>query len=143
MNPTIRTARRDDHARLVPLMEQLGYPGTADFIEARVAQLLRHPDALLLVAEGEGSVLGVISAHFVPQLARAGDFCRISYLCVDAGARGFGVGAMLLRRVEAEAARRGCDRVELHSHSRRTDAHRFYAREGYQESPKYLQKKPG
>jgi GNAT superfamily N-acetyltransferase len=143
MSITLRTAHAGDRQGLCSLLEQLGYPGTESFLAARVQLLLHHADALLLVAEAEGTLLGVISAHFVPQLARAGDFCRISYLCVEQRARGMGVGAALLRRVEEEARRRGCERIELHSHARRTDAHRFYAREGYTESPKYLLKQPG
>jgi GNAT superfamily N-acetyltransferase len=39
------------------------------------------------------------------------------------------------------AKERGCDRIEVHCHSRRTDAHRFYSRQGYEESPKYLMKR--
>ena len=141
MSIDIRTAGVADHASLVLLLRQLDYAGTEVFIEDRIAQLLRHPDALLLVAEAEGTLLGVVSAHFIPQLARAGDFCRISYLCVEEKARGLGLGAALLRRVEEEARGRGCDRIELHSAQRRTRAHQFYARQGYEESPKYLMKR--
>ncbi len=140
MNPEIRTARADDAPALVDLLRQLGYPETAPFIARRIAELTQHPDAALLVAEIGAVVVGFISLHFVPQLARAGDFCRVSYLCVDERARGIGIGVALEARAVEEARRRGCARVELHSHQRRTDAHRFYARMGYEESPKYLQK---
>lgn len=136
----LRTARVEDAAALVPLLAALGYPGAEAFAERRVAQLLAHPDALLLVAEGPHGLLGFISAHFIAQLALPGDFCRISYLCVAQGTRGAGIGARLEAAVVDEARRRGCDRVELHSHARRVDAHRFYARHGYVESPKYLVK---
>ena len=112
----LRPARPDDAAALVPLLAALGYPGGDGFVPRRLAQLLAHPDALLLVAERSAQVLGFISAHFIPQLALAGDFCRISYLCVADGARGSGVGARLEAAVVEEAARRGCDRVELPSH---------------------------
>lgn len=143
MTPHIRPATAVDAAALVELLDQLGYPDTGPFIGRRVAQLLVHPDALLLVAEQDGRVLGVISLHFVPQLARAGDFCRISYLCVAEQARGLGIGALLEQRAVQEAQRRGCARIELHSAARRVDAHRFYARQGYVESPKYLAKELG
>lgn len=137
----LRRAQPTDASALVPLLEQLGYAGAQSFINRRLAQHMEHPDALLLVAEAEGTVLGFISLHFVPQLALAGDFCRISYLCVREDARGLGVGAQLLQHAEDEAMRRGCDRMELHSHARRTAAHRFYFREGYEDSPKYLMKR--
>jgi GNAT superfamily N-acetyltransferase len=141
MTLTLRRATIEDAPRLVPLMEELGYAGTADFIERRVRELAAHPDALLLVAHADGQLLGVLSAHFVPQLALAGDFCRISYLCVAPSARSLGIGARLEAAAIEEARRRGCDRVELHSHERRVDAHRFYSRLGYDESPKYLMKR--
>lgn len=141
LKPSIRPATAADVPALLPLLEQLGYPGCGDFAERRVRELVAHPDAALWVAQGEGGILGFISLHFVPQLACAGDFCRISYLCVAEHARGRGIGALLEVAAEHEARRRGCDRIELHSHERRTRAHEFYARQGYAESPKYLMKR--
>lgn len=137
----LRPAVPGDGAALQELLRQLGYPDAAAFIHRRVCELAAHPDAMLLVAEAEGAVLGVISLHFIPQLAVAGDFCRIAYLCVNEAARSLGMGALLEAAAVAEAQRRGCDRIELHSHERRVAAHRFYARQGYEESPKYLLKK--
>lgn len=85
-------------------------------------------------------MLGVLSLHFLPQLALAGDIGRISYFCVDDRARGAGVGRRLLAEGEALAHRRGCDRLEVHCHSRRERAHAFYLREGFVEAPKYFAK---
>jgi hypothetical protein len=45
---------------------------------------------------------------------------------------------MLEAEITVQAQRRQCDRIEVHCHSRREDAHRFYYRQGYFESPKYL-----
>lgn len=136
----IRQAVLNDGPALSRLLAQLGYPGTQPFLERRIAQLLSHPDALLLVAHEGNDVLGFISLHILPQLALAGDFCRISYLCVDEGMRSRGVGALLEQCAEQHARQSGCDRIELHSAWRRDAAHRFYARVGYTESPKYLVK---
>jgi putative acetyltransferase len=136
----VRDATVDDAPAISALLASLGYPGTEGFAPGKIAALLQHPDARLLLAWDGTAVLGVVSVHFIPQLALAGDFCRISYLCVADGARSRGVGAMLEAQVEALARARGCDRIELHCHSRRTDAHRFYARQGFGESPKYLMK---
>ncbi|HYD81982.1 MAG TPA: GNAT family N-acetyltransferase [Paucimonas sp.] len=136
----IRNARLADTAAIATLLTALDYPGTESFIAAKVAQQLEHPDARLLVAAEGDAVLGFISLHFIPQIALAGDFCRISYFCVDGNARSRGVGAMLEARAEELARERGCDRIELHCHARRVQAHRFYFRQGYEESPKYLMK---
>ena len=137
----IREAVLEDGPALAGLLEQLGYPGTRSFLGRRILEQLSHPDALLLVAQTEGQVIGFVSLHVIPQLALAGDFCRVSYLCVDERMRGLGVGALLEHRAEEHARARGCDRIELHSNARRVDAHRFYARVGYEESPKYLIKR--
>ncbi|MHB1122128.1 MAG: GNAT family N-acetyltransferase [Ramlibacter sp.] len=137
----IRDAAPGDLPDLARLLAQLGYPGAESFLASRMWQLAAHPDALLLVAHAGGRILGFISLHFMPQIALAGDFCRISYLCVDEQARSLGVGAVLEQRAVAEARARRCDRIELHSHARRHDAHRFYVRQGYEESPKYFVKR--
>ena len=137
----IRKAEQRDGPALALLLTQLGYPGTQPYLERRLAQQLSHPDALLLVAVVQDGVVGFVSVHIIAQLALAGDFCRISYLCVAEHMRGQGVGAMLERCAEQHARELGCDRIELHSNAHRHDAHRFYAGIGYKESPKYLIKR--
>lgn len=134
----IRTPAVADSAAIARLLAALGYPGTEAFIERRIAELIAHPDEVMLAAVRDGAVLGIISLHFIPQLALAGDFCRISYFCVSEEARGEGLGALLEGRAVELARERGCDRIELHCNARRIDAHRFYLRQGYEDSPKYF-----
>lgn len=136
----IREARVEDGAAIAGLMTELGYPGTEPFIEARISELLGHDDAELLVAVDGGEVVGVISLHFIPQLALAGDFCRISYFCVSRAAQGRGIGGLLEAKAVEAARQRKCDRIELHCDQRRHAAHRYYSRKAYVESPKYLMK---
>ncbi|WP_035984633.1 GNAT family N-acetyltransferase [Leptolyngbya sp. KIOST-1] len=136
----IRPGEVADSAAIAALLTELGYPVSAAFIAASLQRQLAHPDAALLVAAQGEAVLGFISLHFIPQLGLPGDFCRISYFCVDPGTRGQGVGTALEAATCALAEARGCDRIEVHCHSRRELAHRFYFRHGYTESPKYLQK---
>lgn len=136
----LRPATVADSAEIAALLDDLGYPVDLDFLTRSIQRQLDHDDAVLLVAEVEQTVVGVISLHFIPQLALPGDFCRISYLCISPEARGRGIGTALEQRAYELAQKRGCDRIEVHSHSRRLQAHRFYARQGYAESPKYLVK---
>ncbi|MCQ4325961.1 GNAT family N-acetyltransferase [Stutzerimonas stutzeri] len=136
----IRDARPADLPAIGSLLEQLGYADTETFLAERLAQQGAHPDAALLVAEQDGRVVGLISLHFIVQLALAGDFCRVSYLCVDAAVRAGGIGAALLEAAQRLAEQRGCDRMELHCDSRRVAAHGFYARLGYEDAPKYFRK---
>lgn len=137
----IRPATLEDTSVIAALLDDLGYPVDLDFLAHSLQRQLDHDDAVLLVAEVDQIVVGVISLHFIPQLALPGDFCRISYLCVSPTARGQGIGTALEQQAYQLAQERGCDRMEVHSHSRRLPAHRFYARQGYVEAPKYLVKK--
>lgn len=106
----------------------------------RIAEMNNCERESLLVVEDEGQVIAFISVHFIPQIALEGDFARISDFAVDQNIRSKGVGRLVEAHVTALAKSRACDRIELHSHSRRTDAHRFYFRQGYEDVPKYLVK---
>lgn len=141
LSVSVREGYSADAADIVRLLDQLGYPKTDDFIKERLLQLISHPDAVLLVAiSDDKDLVGFIAAHFIPQLALRGDFCRISYFCVDRQSRSMGVGWLLEETIVEAARQRGCDRIEVHCHSRRDRAHHFYHRQGYIESPKYLVK---
>ena len=137
----IRRATLSDAAQIADLLQQLGYPVSADLVQCQLAELLRDRNEDLLVAEAvDMRVIAFLSMHCIPQIAVEGAFARISYLCVDKERRSRGFGKKLEREACRLAAERGCDRIELHCHARRTDAHGFYVRQGYTESPKYFVK---
>jgi len=122
-------------------LDQLEYPGTGRFLEAKIQRMILDPDEALLVYEEEEKILGFISLHFIPQIAVEGDFARISYFSIDSAARSRGIGQGMEAHAERLARERGCSLIEVHCHTRRTRAHAFYNRQGYEESPKYLVKK--
>ncbi|MBD2108123.1 GNAT family N-acetyltransferase [Nodosilinea sp. FACHB-13] len=136
----IRPGEVRDSVAIAALLTALDYPVTPDFVVHSLQRQLTHADAAVLVAVEQDAVVGLISLHFIPQLALPGDFCRISYFCVDPAARGQGVGAALETEASKLAWARGCNRIEVHCHNRRAQTHRFYYRQGYVESPKYLVK---
>lgn len=136
----IRSAKPEDWKEISELLDQLGYPGTEPFVKGRIEQLLNHPDEKLLVYEKEDRVVALMSIHFIPQLALQGDFARISYFVVDRSVRNKGIGRELEEYCSNLAKERKCDRIEVHCHARRRMAHRFYHRQGFEESPKYLMK---
>ncbi len=51
---------------------------------------------------------------------------------VDARHRSKGYGEVLIRHAVEEARKAGCYKVSLTSNKRRTEAHRFYERLGFQ-----------
>ena len=137
----IRPVTPADAPAITTLLSQLGYPDTESFLPQKLAKMLQHPDEILLVTEAQNQVIAFISFHIIPQIALPGNFARISYFAVDASARSLGIGKAMEEYCTTLARERYCDRIEVHCHSRRTDAHRFYFRQGYAESPKYLIKK--
>ena len=136
----IRTAKISDWQAISGLLDELGYKNTRDFMEEKLVQLFENPDEKVLIYEEEGIAVGLLTLHFIPQLALRGDFARISYFAVGHMQRSKGIGKVLEEFAVKLAKRRQCDRVEVHCHERRTDAHSFYLRQGYHESPKYFMK---
>ena|ERR1700759_224114 len=137
----IRPARIDDWRGISRLLDQLGYAGTAGFMEERMAAMLADPAVVLLVFEREAAVLGFLSLLVAKQAQTREDFARITALVTDDTVRGQGIGRQLEEEATRIARYRGCGFIELHCHERRTLAHAFYARQGYVEDPKYLIKR--
>jgi GNAT superfamily N-acetyltransferase len=133
----IRRAQSTDTDAIRALIAQLDYDPPAS-LEEKIRRLSTHPDEVLLVYELDTEVVAFLSLHFIPQLAVAGDFARISYFAVKDSVRRHGIGRQLEAHIIRLARERNCDRIEVHCHTRRTDAHRFYERQGYNESPKYF-----
>lgn len=136
----IRRAHPADAEAIGALIAQLDYDPPSQLAE-KIRRLAAHPDEVLLVYELDAGVVAFLSLHFIPQIAVAGDFARISYFAVKDSARSLGIGRELEVHITELARARNCDRIEVHCHSRRAEAHRFYDRQGYEESPKYFIKR--
>ncbi len=128
----IRPARQDDAAAIAVLIDQLGHPGSSAEDVAMRLPLIELAGMDALVAELDGRVVGCLTTSVMPVLHRAQAVGRISMLVVEQDLRGHGVGAALLRAGEAALTARGCAMIEVTSNMKRTDAHRFYEREGYE-----------
>lgn len=137
---SIRNAKTEDGDAIIAVLDQLGYSGSGKFMQEKLQRLIDHPDEEFVVYEEDNRVIAFMSIHFIPQIALEGDFARISYFVVDNSVRSSGVGKALEEYCTQAAKRRKCDRIEVHCHERRSDAHRFYFRQGYEEVPKYLVK---
>ncbi len=129
----IRAAGPNDSEALARLIGQLGYDASAGEVAERLAAV--HAESrVVLVAEQAGAVIGCLSTSVMRVLHRPAPVGRISMMVVDAAHRSRGVGAELVRAAEAALAAQGCYMVEVTSHLRRTDAHRFYERLGYEKT---------
>lgn len=136
----IRTAKVEDAEVIAKLLAQLDYAETLSFLPQRIQELIEHPDAMLFLYELEGDVVALLSLHFIPQIALLGSFLRISYFVVDEKVRSHKIGSKFEALAVKIAKEKGCNRLEVHCHERRKDAHRFYEKHGYSESPKYFVK---
>jgi ribosomal protein S18 acetylase RimI-like enzyme len=120
-------ARRlvDAFARLLPqLSRSAPVPD-----EAVLAEIIGAPGTHLLVAEGDGEVLGSLTlvVFRIPTGVRA----WIEDVVVDGDARGRGVGDALNRAALDRAAELGCRTVDLTSRPDREAANRLYQRLGF------------
>jgi len=128
----VRPSREEDAEALASLMTQLGYPSDASQLRMRLQRAAGNPDVRVLVAEGEGRILGLIALMLFHAFVHDRPHGYITSLVVDESARGSGAGSTLLAAGEAWFKQRGADKATLTSHLRREAAHRFYERRGYE-----------
>jgi GNAT superfamily N-acetyltransferase len=130
--PAIVALLMDDE--LGKLREDLGTPVNPRYVEA-FAAIAHDPNQLLAVADQDGLVVGCLQLTFIPGLSRLGMWRgQVEAVRVAATQRGSGVGrAMMLWAIE-QCRARGCGLVQLTTDKRRADAHRFYARLGFEAS---------
>ena len=139
----IRDAIIEDYATLAHLLGELGYPSNPDGVRQRLARLLPREDTRVFVAERGASVLGALALHRMPVLTEVNDIAMIIALVVTEEARRTGVGRRLVERAEDEARLWRCGRIMVTSAERRTEAHAFYERLGYEYTGRRFAKRIG
>jgi GNAT superfamily N-acetyltransferase len=143
MNLTFREATAADLPAIVAMLaddplgakrEDLSQPlhhGYLDAFHAMVAEANQH----LIVAEGEGAILGTYQLSFIPGLSNKGAWrAQVEGVRVRADRRSAGVGAEMMRHAMALAREKGCRVLQLTTDKSRKDAHRFYERLGFKGS---------
>ncbi|MHB1897517.1 MAG: hypothetical protein ACYCOY_12865 [Metallibacterium sp.] len=82
----IRAARPDDNAPLLPLLHELGYPGTPESASAQLAIYAGGNTSRMLVADGaSGSLAGLIAGHLIPATRKAAVSARPCSMPSNAG----------------------------------------------------------
>jgi GNAT superfamily N-acetyltransferase len=135
MSVEIRPARADEVDAVLPMYGWLfAPPGSEppawnpDRAGRALAEAITSPESVVLVADRDGSLVGLCTAYLELNSVRFGQRCWIEDLAVDPSRRSEGVGAALLDAAADWARRRGATHLELDSGMARTDAHRFYER---------------
>ncbi|SIN87619.1 GNAT family N-acetyltransferase [Agromyces cerinus] len=109
------------------------YPPESNFL-LDVATLERPEVAFYVARDGERAV--GIAALVAEADASRGELKR---MFVDPAARGHGVAAALLERIEADAAARGLVEIVLETGDLHDAAQALYTRHGYREIPQFGQ----
>ena len=137
---TIRDAGVADTPRLVALIAAGSLDGgapdddLAPYADA-VREIADDKHSAILVAEIKAHVVGMCQLTGFRHVQHRGGLCaEIESMHVDPAERGSGIGGLLLEAAVDRAREWGAYRVQLTSNGQRADAHRFYARHGFDPS---------
>nr|WP_295785107.1 GNAT family N-acetyltransferase [Rhodoferax sp.] len=137
MPTTIRTALPTDAQRITELYRQLvGHPAVTVQPE-RIAAVANDRNTALLVCEYQGEVQGsALVSLCADVMFGTQPFAVVENVVVDTCMRSQGMGAALLRHIEAFCLANDCSKIMLLSSFQREQAHRFFERAGFVGSTK-------
>ena len=139
----VRPCTPDDAAAVSALLRELGYRVSIPLALERIRELGATGSDPILLAEADGTVVGLLASHRCRMLQYARPVMRITALVVGRDARQRGVGRLLMEHAERMAVAEGCEFVELTSAADRADAHAFYRGIGYEANSLRFRKLPG
>lgn len=131
----IRAGRDDDAAGFIALIGACWaeYPGCILDVDGELPELRAlatyfvAAGGALWAAEHDGRIVGMVATRPLPEKS-AWEICR---MYVDAGMRGDGLAAALLRTAEDHARAAGAERLVLWTDTRFIRAHGFYEKHSY------------
>lgn len=145
MTPSIRSATEQDLPQLLTLMRDLAAFEQYLDVFAVNEDVLREqgfrndpPDFHALVADADGTLVGMLVYYLVPFTATAKPTLYIKELYVAENARGQHVGEGLMRAAARAATTRGCGAVRWTVANWNTSGQRFYERLGAQANPVWI-----
>lgn len=132
---TVRRAVAADEAALLDIEltswdATSGFPSLTDGERTTFFSERSGPDAHL-VADAGGTVLGYLRLQDMYPFPEGAGVLSVNGLAVAPGARGRGIGSILLSAATDEARRRGARKIRLHVHATNVPARRLYERHGY------------
>ena len=96
----------------------------------RLERTIGADSSAVLIGISGVRIVGICTAYIDLLSVRFGLRCWVEDLAVDPTCRSRGIGTKLLAAARRWAAAHGASHLELDSGDARTDAHRFYEREG-------------
>ena len=138
-----RQARRDDLEAIVALFadDELGrlredpsLPLNQKYLDG-FARIEADSNQVLLLAEADGQLQGVLQITFIPYLSRLGSIRSIiESVRVSSCLRGRGIGTKMMQEAIQICRQRGCDIIQLTTDRRRDKTRRFYEALGFEAS---------
>ncbi|KAB2928936.1 MAG: GNAT family N-acetyltransferase [Leptonema illini] len=135
MNIRIRRVRQEDIGFIYEMICDLEHQrlNRREF-NAVFRANLQNPDVHYLIAFNNDTPVGFGSLHIQRLLHHAGAVGEVQELYTSPDARGLGIGKQLLAALRRISVKKKCKNLEVTSNRRREAAHRFYVREGMQQS---------
>jgi GNAT superfamily N-acetyltransferase len=132
---TFRHADKNDVPAIVAMLSDDDIGENRESAAQESEEMNACPDNFILLAEIDGQLVGSLQLVLIPGLSRQGaKRAIIEAVRVKSAVRGQNIGTALMKRAIAEAREAGCKLVQLTSDRRRTRAHLFYRRLGFEQS---------
>ena len=137
----VRAAELSDVPAVIRLLqEDRRYTAPADepaadheSYRAVFRRIAANPDQSLLVAVSNQTVVGTLQVTMIDYMIhRARPVAQVEAVRVSTAWQGRGIGTLLMESAVRLARARGAWRMQLTTHKTRVDAHRFYARLGFE-----------
>lgn len=132
-NGRIRAAQIEDLDSIQKLAVQLGYNPTKETILTGLRELQANGDYEVVVITEADLVVGWMTLCVRHRLEDI-PFLQVAAIVTEETRRGSGLGKKLMNYAENRAKEKGLPFVGLHSSKRRSDAHRFYEKTGYEKA---------
>ena len=139
MDIKIRDAIDKDIPSILKLLYELGRPEPLDnkeitVFKSKIREYFSDPLKMILVAEYDSKIVGLVSIIFLRRLNHAKYEMYIPELVVKKELRYSGVGKSLITKCIELAKKKNCYRIRLESGNERKESHRFYKGLGFQQS---------
>ncbi|MDR2833157.1 MAG: GNAT family N-acetyltransferase [Streptococcaceae bacterium] len=127
----IRKATLQDAKQIQIIHEtSLGYPFSLEATQNQLKAVLDKGEDIVLVAEMDGKVVGIIHAQYYLAIYHEEVF-NVLGLAVANECHGKGVGKALMSELEKQVIAKGVKGIRLNSGEKRKEAHLFYESIGF------------
>ena len=132
MDMEIRGFRNEDILGVCCLINsELGYDVSCEDLKARILQMQKDKNYVILTAAHEEKVVGFIGLQICLAFEIEGKAMRIIALAVARHFQGQGIGSALIQEAEKYANENNISIISVNSGLKRTEAHRFYEKQSF------------